>query len=244
VKPAEARHLFDLLRAAYPRENVGPRTAELWVDELRPLSPELGEQAVRGVIASCRSRWPTLAELNEHVEIARRQAAQERQARERREAEQLAEDEHTKRLRIGLEHAYRWLDRHDTSIGPPDQPEGDCDECHRTVGRRYSLGQFVLCRECRTRRLRAGLVAEGKAKPRGEPRRPELLGADRPRTLPALPVREARTTCRICGTELGLDERPEGFCDDCLRGQTARSSSAGLDERDNDAGKEAERDGA
>jgi ribosomal protein L37AE/L43A len=69
--------------------------------------------------------------------------------------EELSEEEWAERRRIGLRHAYAFLDRYDEVIGEPDQPEGECGECGRQSRRRWSLGMFVLCRDCRRRRARA-----------------------------------------------------------------------------------------
>jgi predicted amidophosphoribosyltransferase len=32
-----------------------------------------------------------------------------------------------------------------------------------------------------------------------------------------------KPTCRLCGAELKVYERPEGFCDDCLRSRQTQS---------------------
>ncbi|HEY7621705.1 MAG TPA: hypothetical protein VH834_18135 [Solirubrobacteraceae bacterium] len=70
--------------------------------------------------------------------------------------EELSEEEWARRRAIGLKHAYAFLDRYDEEIGEPDQDGGECGECGREARRRWSLGMFVLCRDCRRRRARAG----------------------------------------------------------------------------------------
>lgn len=72
-------------------------------------------------------------------------------------ADELSAEEHERRRQAGLKATYAQLDRWnvDEEIGEPDQPGGECGECHRQARRRYSLGVFVLCRDCRIRRARA-----------------------------------------------------------------------------------------
>src|SRR5262245_50393722 len=79
-----------LLRAAYPGAAVSPDAVELWIAELRRLDDGIGEQAVRSLIGSVKF-FPSLAELNEQVEIARAQRARRRRDEERRRDDETAE---------------------------------------------------------------------------------------------------------------------------------------------------------
>jgi hypothetical protein len=77
----------------------------------------------------------------------------------------VVEEENTEELRrLGLTALHAILDRigrkdeqdEQDELGEPDQPGGECGECRQEVRRRYSLGLFLLCRDCRVRRARAG----------------------------------------------------------------------------------------
>lgn len=83
----------------------------------------------------------------------------DRALRPEHDDDELDDDERAARRQLGLEHLDRWLDRHDGGLGAPDAGGGLCGECSRWAPRRYSLGLYVLCRECR--RLRAGAAERG-----------------------------------------------------------------------------------
>jgi hypothetical protein len=71
---------------------------------------------------------------------------------------ELTAEEKDELRRIGLTALYGILDRFGTEedeLGEPDQPGGECGECGQEARRRYSLGLFLLCRDCRERRARA-----------------------------------------------------------------------------------------
>jgi hypothetical protein len=211
VKPAEAARLLKLLRAAYPdaKQKVSQDTADLWLAELRRLDAGLGETAVRSLLASSRF-WPSLAELQEQVEIARRQAAQARRERERREADEQAEALPRPPLEE-ISGAQTWIDGRDDAFGLPRAEAGECQQCHRNVKARFVLGRFTLCRECtRSRKAVAVLLATPAPKPDSRPAGPTV-------PTPAAPAGGRRTTCRLCRTELQPYEQPEGVCDGCLR---------------------------
>ncbi|HKE79034.1 MAG TPA: hypothetical protein VKB54_06985 [Solirubrobacteraceae bacterium] len=66
--------------------------------------------------------------------------------------------------RLGLAHCYSILDHvYDDLLGQPDLPAGECGECDQEARRRYRLGRFALCRDCRLRRLRAKQQLEAAA---------------------------------------------------------------------------------
>jgi hypothetical protein len=240
VKPDEAAELLKLLRAAYPeaKRRIGPDTAELWLAELRRLDAERGAEAVRSLIASAR-RWPSIAELHEQLEIARRQAAEARRDRERQEVEQAAEELPRPPL-SEIPAVQELLSRWSESYGLPAAPAGKCGECGRQAEQRFQLGRFELCRECTRRRKQASLVERGERQTGAAPtRRRDPLPTDRsaertPSRNSHRPREQARATCRLCRKELKAYERPEGFCDDCLRARVGGPTffeDAGADRR-------------
>jgi hypothetical protein len=203
VTPAEAAALLRLLRAAYPdaKRRVGQDTTDLWLEALRRLDPALGETAVRSLISSAR-RWPSLAELEEQVEVARRQAAQARRDRERQQAEQAAEQLPRPPLEA-IPEVQALLDGWSESFGLTATEDGRCDQCGRQAARRFLLGRVALCRDC-TRSRKAGAIVAGAARGRdrvaasGGPRRRDQAARD------GRPPREPQrtTTCRLCAEQL------------------------------------------
>jgi hypothetical protein len=225
VTPAEAAELFKLLRAAYPeaKRRVGEDTTHVWLAVLRQFDSALGEQAVRSLIGTAR-RWPSLAELHEQVEIARRQAAEARCDRERQEADELAEELPRPPLE-DIPAVRELLDRWAESFGLPPAGPGECEQCGKEATQRWTLGTFTLCRECVRSRKAAALVAQGQ-RPAGQAsafgparrRDPEPRASTRSRGG-GRPPSESRETCRLCDKRLRPHEAPEGECDDCLRGR-------------------------
>jgi len=227
VTPHEAAELLKLLRAAYPeaKRRLGADTTDLWLVELRQLDAALGEQAVRSLIASVRRPWPLIAELNEQVEIVRRQAATARRDRERQQADEIAEELPRPSL-AGIPAVQALLDNWSESFGLPEAPPGDCDDCGREATKPFRLGSFVLCRDCVRKRKAASLVVQGGRPDPAPESRHRDQPADRPRRRrdPARadrPPAPGRTTCRLCGEKLRAHEAPEGVCDTCLRARGA-----------------------
>jgi hypothetical protein len=163
VNRDEAVRLLRLLRSGFPTTRIEPDTSELWLAELRRLDASLGEEAVRGLIARSRF-WPTIAELNEQLEIAhaRRRPAelhrewQERVAAREREAKVPLPD--LREIPAAQELIRRYVDE-PTPAGLDDAGPGGCDECG-TEGDRYRVGRFALCGKCAARRQRAQTKAE------------------------------------------------------------------------------------
>jgi hypothetical protein len=149
---AEAGALFDLLCAAYPTVSPRESTADLWLDELRPLDAALGEKAIRSLIAGSRF-WPSVAELNEQVTVAREQAARVTRERERREAEQELHALERPPLRE-IPSVVAFLERWREPLPLERTSDGDCGECGAR-GDRFTLGRFALCHRCAKRRLDA-----------------------------------------------------------------------------------------
>jgi hypothetical protein len=160
----EAVQLLRLLRAAFPTTRIEPDTSELWLAELRRLDPSLGEEAVRSLIAGSRF-WPTIAELNEQLEIARvrRRPAEEHRAWEERVAAREREAKvplpPLREIPAAQELIRRFVDE-PAPAGLDDAEPGGCDECG-TAGDRYRVGRFALCGRCAQRRQRATAKAEG-----------------------------------------------------------------------------------
>jgi hypothetical protein len=214
VTPAEAADLLRLLRAAYPeaKRKVGQDTADLWLGELRRLDTALGDQAVRSLIASAR-RWPSIAELHEQIEVARRQTAQTERDRERQRADEIAEELPRPPLEE-IPAVQELLDRWSETFGLPDAPAGKCGHCGKEAKRRFVLGQFTLCHDCTRSRRSVGAAAgaaQGLQRRRDPVARPPERERERQRR------RRLPTTCRLCRRKLKAYERPEGICDECLR---------------------------
>jgi hypothetical protein len=236
VRPGEAEDLWRLLCSGYPRSKPTDETKGLWLSRLRSLDAVLGAAAIESVIDGVRF-WPSMAEFHEHVQIIREQKARARREEERRVADELADNLPRPPL-SEIPSVQKLLGRWSVVSGLENAEPGECDDCHREAQMRFVLGPLVLCRECATRRRRAGLIAEGRAKPRGVPRQRDPFQRERIRANAQPPIRDAsrrRTTCRLCGKELRTYEQPEGECDDCLRGRSSRSYAAEQDKRHNDA---------
>ena len=63
---SEALKLVSVLKAAYPRQEMGEDTIEVYVSFLSDLNYREADQAVRGVITTSRF-FPTIAEIREQV---------------------------------------------------------------------------------------------------------------------------------------------------------------------------------
>jgi hypothetical protein len=74
-----------------------------------------------------------------------------------------SDEEVAEMRRIGLEHAYAWLDRWVAEIGKPDLGAGPCGECGAEARVRWSFGLYVLCRDCRRRRARVAAKVASEA---------------------------------------------------------------------------------
>jgi hypothetical protein len=233
VRPGQAEDLWRMLRAGYPRSKPTEETRDLWLTRLRPLDAELGAAAIESLIDGVRF-WPTIAELNEHVEIIREQKTRARREEERRLADELVDNLDRPPL-SEIPSVQELLGRWSSIAGLESAEPGECGDCHEQASTRFTLGPLVLCRECATRRRRAGLIAEGRATPVGVPRQRDPQARRRVRAMRSSPVRERRTTCRLCGRELRMHEQPEGECDDCLRGRSSRTFSAEMNGRNDDA---------
>lgn len=163
MKRDEALKLLRLLRAGFPTTRIEPDTSELWLAELRRLDPSVGDEAVRSLIARSRF-WPTIAELNEQVEIAwarRRPAAehrawQERIAAQEREAKIPLPD--LRSIPAAQELIRRFVNE-PVPAGLDDDEPGSCDECGK-AGDRYRVRRFALCAGCVRRRQAAKEKAE------------------------------------------------------------------------------------
>jgi DNA-binding transcriptional ArsR family regulator len=105
-----------------------------------------------------------------------------------------SDEEVAEMRRLGLAHLDAWLDQHDAEIGDPDQPEGECGECGGWARRRWSLGLFVLCRDCRRRRARVALKvaveAVGQSAVTGAAQTPDSAQPLRDASEPVPPRRE------------------------------------------------------
>lgn len=153
MTPTRAGELFRLLRAAYPAAKLTQDTAELWLTELRRLDDAIGTTAVQSLIARS-TFWPSIAELNEQVQIARDQAARMRRDAERRDADLIYDQLPRIPLRE-IPAAVELLGRF--AVRPLNLDRADdglCDDC-RTAGARYRHGRVQVCADCGGRRLRA-----------------------------------------------------------------------------------------
>jgi hypothetical protein len=155
----EAAALLKLLTAAFPRITIDDDTVELWIDGLRPLDHHLGETAVRSLIDGTKF-FPTIAELNEAVTIAREHTARARREAERRAADR-AYDQQPHPLLRDIPAAVELQERFGNPPPTLDlTTDGICDDgCGRT-GARYQLGRMQVCARCARRRLNA---ASGEA---------------------------------------------------------------------------------
>jgi hypothetical protein len=157
VKRAEAVELLNLLRTATRGGGVDHDRLTLWLEELRRLDYETGEQAVRSLVVSS-VYFPSLAELHEQCRIAREQAARTRRDEERRATERATDALPRPPLRE-IPAARELLRRFHQPLGLEQVKPGACDECGRP-GPRYELGRFSVCTECAGRRLDAREKAE------------------------------------------------------------------------------------
>jgi Loader and inhibitor of phage G40P len=237
VKRDEAMALLRMLRAAYPTTKVEADTSELWLSELRRLDATIGEQAVRSVIASSRF-WPSLAELHEQVEAARRQAAQARRDEERQQADGMAEELPRPPLEE-IPEVQALLDRWSESFGLPSADPGACDECGEEAKTRFVLGRFTLCRDCTRRRKGVSVGVHGPRHPRDPiAARRSSDRSEKARQRDARRRERMPTSCRLCKKELRAHERPEGECDECLKTRSAPTFP--VDEAGRSTGREEE----
>jgi hypothetical protein len=233
VTRRQTEDLWRLLCSGYPRSKPTEETKDLWLTRLRSLDAELGAKAIESVIDGVRF-WPSIAELHEHVELVRQQRARALREEERRAADEFVDNLERPPLSEILS-VQELLGRWSVIAGVDSAEPGECDDCQERTSTRFVLGPLVLCRECTSRRRRAGAIAEGRAKPTCVPGQRDPQARRRVRAVTSPPVRERRTTCRLCGEELRTHEQPEGFCDRCLRGQSSRSFPAGLNGRSDNA---------
>jgi hypothetical protein len=226
-----------MLCASYPRSKPTEETRDLWLTRLRVIDAELGAKAIESLIDGVKF-WPSIAEFNEHVELVRQQRARALREEQRRAADELVDNMSRPPL-SEIPAVQELLGRWSSISGLESAEPGECDDCHAPAQTRFALGPLVLCRECVTRRRRAGLIAEGRARPVGLPRQRDMMSVrERTRAGARPATRDAsrrRTTCRLCGEELQTHEQPEGECDRCLRGRSSRSFSAGLNGRNDNA---------
>jgi hypothetical protein len=213
VKPGQAASLFRLLTAAYPRTKVEAETTELWLTELRQFDFSLGGQAVRSLLA-VSTFWPSLAEFQEQVTVAREQAARTRRSQEREQAERAVDELPRPPLRevpAVAELMGRWYPAE--ASGLAEAVGGPCEQCGKPSQPRYVLGKFTLCRDCVRSRRKAegGPSGTGERRERGR-REPKLSLGDRRDRRPS-------TDCHLCGRRLLHREQAEGFCDGCLKGR-------------------------
>lgn len=98
--------------------------------------------------------WPSLAELHEHYEIVREQAARKAREEERRAADAAADT--LPRLALREIPAVRdYLARQEVVVGIPEEGKGDCSDCGQQHPALYRIGKFRVCTECARKRLRA-----------------------------------------------------------------------------------------
>lgn len=156
MRPDEAGELFGLLAANYPRTRLSDETTDLWLGELRSLDYETGAAAVRALIVRCRF-WPSIADLNDQVDVLRQQRLREQRDRERREAD-VVYDLLPRPPLSEIPAAVELLARFGQQRPPLDQGDyGRCDDCGRD-GARYRLGRMLVCASCSARRLMAGVL--------------------------------------------------------------------------------------
>lgn len=177
----QATTLWRLLVAAFPRQKVGPDTADLWLRELLlPLPFEVGKTAIRSTIAEARV-WPSPAFFFERVEKTRREAARQSQQEERRAAEAALVEmprpplreipdlvagldpealdmpgvETSEQVREQAEAVRAFLAREFGFLALPEAGPGECDDCGEDRPTLYRLGKSRLCADCARPRLRA-----------------------------------------------------------------------------------------
>jgi hypothetical protein len=157
MKPDQAEKLLQLLRAAYPRTTLPDEASDLWLTRLRALDTKVGAKAVESLIDGVKF-WPSLAELYEHYEIAREQAARVRRAEERRQ--QLEEFDAMELPPLAeilrrFPEVQKLVAGDDGVVGLPAEGRGECDECGTVRPMLYRLNKFRLCPRCARRRKHA-----------------------------------------------------------------------------------------
>jgi hypothetical protein len=154
MTPSEAEALFNLMRANYvdARAKVDEDTVALWLTELRRLDRQLGDNAVRSLLKGCRF-WPTLAELEDAVEVARDQAVRTRREAARRDEQRAFDELELPPLRE-IPEAVALLER--LRLTPPSLErvvDGPCRDCGK-VGSRFRIGRVDVCIEHARSRMR------------------------------------------------------------------------------------------